>query len=339
MPSDPPLPRGSLEFQRKQAKRLLREFHLGEPEALARAEAVLGARATVRFQLSDALHVIAAEHGHRSWPRFRREFESPRTVRTVHRIGVAAVSMYEERAQRLLEDWAAHLPEAARRVHSHLPDHTSIGLPDARVVIAREYGYPTWRELVADATRARREYAAPPVANVLRATELIADEDAAGLAALLAADPSLSPESLLVRIAQPLHAPERLALPDQVGADCLSVLIERSVDLVGPLNIASCFNQVELVRLLLDAGAPVERFAEGGITALQTAVYHGCAAAGDLLAAVAVVPDALYLAAGAGRVDLLPRWFDSRGGLRPEAFTERPNLSDVGWPPGLPPEW
>jgi hypothetical protein len=48
-----------LEHERKEAKRLVRAFRAGEPEAVHRAEAVLGARARERFGLSDAQHVVA----------------------------------------------------------------------------------------------------------------------------------------------------------------------------------------------------------------------------------------------------------------------------------------
>jgi hypothetical protein len=30
-------------------------------------------------------------------------------------------------------------------------------------------------------------------------------------------------------------------------------------------------------------------------------------------------------------------WFDATGALRPEALQQRPNLSDIGWPPQPPP--
>jgi hypothetical protein len=59
-----------MEYQRKQAKALVRAYRAGEPDAARRVAAVLGERARERFLLSDAQHVIAREHGHRSWPAF-----------------------------------------------------------------------------------------------------------------------------------------------------------------------------------------------------------------------------------------------------------------------------
>lgn len=56
-----------LEWQRKQAKALVRAVRAGEAEAVARAERALGPRARRRFVLADAQHVIAVEQGARSW--------------------------------------------------------------------------------------------------------------------------------------------------------------------------------------------------------------------------------------------------------------------------------
>src|SRR3954471_13549762 len=135
MPSDPPLPRGNLEFQRKQAKRLLRAVHAGEPDAVERAREVLGERE--RFVLADAQHVIALEHGARSWAEFRRALERPARSRPVGRIGIAPDSNVEERAEKV---------DAPTRL-------------ERRLVVAHEYGYATWRELVEDVETFRREWA------------------------------------------------------------------------------------------------------------------------------------------------------------------------------------
>jgi hypothetical protein len=71
-------PRLDLDFYRKDAKSLVRAYRAGEPQAVERAENVLGERARSRFILSDAQYVLASEHGHRSWPDFRREVERTR---------------------------------------------------------------------------------------------------------------------------------------------------------------------------------------------------------------------------------------------------------------------
>lgn len=66
-----------MEYHRKQAKALVRAYRAGEPEAVARADRVLGERAGARFLLSDAQHMVAREHGHRSWPELRRALAGP----------------------------------------------------------------------------------------------------------------------------------------------------------------------------------------------------------------------------------------------------------------------
>ena len=64
-----------LEHYRKDAKQLLRAFRIGKPEALHRAQEVVGERAHERFQLGDAQHVVAIEHGYRSWPELKHALE------------------------------------------------------------------------------------------------------------------------------------------------------------------------------------------------------------------------------------------------------------------------
>jgi ankyrin repeat protein len=125
----------------------------------------------------------------------------------------------------------------------------------------------------------------------------------------------------------------------ELGVDprIVELLIERGSALNTPLNLAACFNRAEFVRMLLAAGADPLDTEIWSVTPLQTAIYHGAREAADLLAAVAVVPDALYIAAGSGRLDDVSKWFDSSGALQPGVFRLRPNLADVGWPPAPPP--
>ena len=71
------IPHGAdLDYYRKHAKALVRAHRRGEAEARARAARSLGDRD--RFLLADALHVIAREHGLRSWPELKRAVEASR---------------------------------------------------------------------------------------------------------------------------------------------------------------------------------------------------------------------------------------------------------------------
>ena len=65
-----------MEYYRKQAKALVRAFRAEDLPAVRRADAVLGGRAQERFALSDAQHVVAREHGFRTWQDLRHALES-----------------------------------------------------------------------------------------------------------------------------------------------------------------------------------------------------------------------------------------------------------------------
>ena len=119
--------------------------------------------------------------------------------------------------------------------------------------------------------------------------------------------------------------------------EVVEVLIEAGSELDVPLNLAACFDKADMVGWLLDAGADASAVPIWGITPLQTAIYHGSREAADVLIdRTGLLPDALYVAAAADDIDRLAAWFDADGRLRPEAARERPNLTDVGWPPRPP---
>jgi hypothetical protein len=336
-----------LTWYRKQAKDFLRAHTAGDAEARSRAQDALGSH--TRFALSDAQHVIATEHGFARWADFKRWIESRQPEPPVGRIGRAPIASYEHSATQLVEDARQNSADAIRRVSHHHPRLKSFSggdlpLPDARIVIAREYGFPTWRELVVHVQRAIDEYEHRPSGDLGRAFELMRVNDLDGLRAMLDRDPSLvhatykgAASTMLEAVAQPDVFGEHLEVELGLDPRIVELLIQRGSELDGPLNLAACFNRAELVRMLLAAGARSVVSQTHGITPLQTAIYHGAREAGDLLADVGLVPDALYIAAGAGRLEHLNKWFDRDGALRPEAYTLRPNLADVGWPPAPPP--
>ena len=129
--------------------------------------------------------------------------------------------------------------------------------------------------------------------------------------------------SLLGEVAQPDVFGSSLRHALGVDRACVELLIERGSDLDGPLNLAACFDRVELVELLLAAGARVGEREIHGVTPLETAIYHASRASVDLLAAIELVPDAPWVAAGAGRVDRLERFLDGQGGLTADAYLHR----------------
>ena len=97
-------PKGAGQY-RAEAKSLLRAVRAGDADAANRARTVLGGRFADRFVLADALHVLALEHGYRSWPAFVRSVKQQvTTVRRVYRVGAFGHEEYAAEADRLLED-------------------------------------------------------------------------------------------------------------------------------------------------------------------------------------------------------------------------------------------
>lgn len=336
-------PRGP-EWHRDEARRLLRAAGSGDATARARAREVLGARLEERFVLADALHVVAVEHGHRSWPAFKQALErAPGAVRPVGRIGAAPASAYAERAERLLAAAREGDAPSLERLHARVPrlagDETvaeHVTLADARVCLAREYGFPTWSQLCDAADRAHAEHAdrLDGRSPWKQAEAAIRAGDADRLRALLDEHPGLEHEDPGMTLLCAAAQPEAGDVPREV----VDVLVEAGSEIDVPLNLAACFDKADMVGWLLDAGADAASTEIWGITPLQTAAYHGSREAADVLVArTGVLPDAFHLAAAAGDLPRLARWFGADGALTPEAARVRPNLSDVGWPPLPPP--
>ena len=343
-----------VEHHRKSAKELLRAARAGQVDALSRLRGALG-DLPGELRLADAQRAIAREHGHVSWASFRRDLERQvdEPVRSVARLGPVDPARFEQAANRLLRTLASGDTRARERLRAHVPrlarlDDSALSsratIADARLVIAREYGFPTWRKLLAglgeeSATPQHAHQGAEPVAAALAA---IRSGDADSLRRLLRSHPELvdvevgAGGSLLGQVAQPDVFGTSLRHELGVDWDCVDVLIESGSELNGPLNLAAGYDRVELVQMLLAAGAQVDATGIHGITPLESAIYHGARASADVLAAVALVPDAPWVAAGAGRVDRLERFLDGRGGLLAEAYWHRPNPADVGWLHRLP---
>jgi Ankyrin repeats (many copies) len=343
-----------VEHHRKAAKELLRAARAGQVDAVGRLREALGCLPG-ELRLADVQRAIAREHGLASWAAFRRDIErqADEPERSVARIGPGTPERYEQGAATLLRQLASGDEQARRRVRAHVPrlaelNDASLGeratIADAQLVIAREYGFPTWRGLV-DGLREESEgwqhaHQYPP--SVAAALAAIRTGDAAHLKHLLDVEPELvhvevgAGGSLLGEVAQPDVFGTSLGHELGVNRACVDLLIERGSDLDGPLNLAACFDRLGLVEILLAAGARVDVLGIHGVTPLETALYHASRASADVLAAIELSPDAPWIAAGAGRVDRLEQFLDGHGGLIPEAYLHRPNPADIGWLHRLP---
>ncbi|NJP88531.1 ankyrin repeat domain-containing protein [Nonomuraea sp. FMUSA5-5] len=363
--------RPSLEYYRKQAKQLRRAYAAGDPAAVARAVDVLGDRAGGRFLLSDAQFVLAQEHGFRTWAEFRGHVEGDGggADRPVSRLMGVRPGIYDSMAATLLAELRRGDPGALRRLRAYVPRHADtppgalpghadttpatvpsdtgttagqasgvgVELRDARLVIARELGFPTWQELVSYTEKSRRELGERREARrrLRREVEALLAGDVERLATLTAGQADI----LLQMLAGPEPFPGvRLGKELGVPRAAAEVLVGKATDLDLPLVQAARSGRVACVRLLLDAGADAG-VRKWGATPLEHAVYHGHTEAVDLLAERAIVPGALWTYAACGRLDLVRGCFGVDGGLLPGAATARPDLADTGagFPSRLPP--
>src|SRR5678809_1581786 len=84
-------------------------------------------------------------------------------------------------AKDLLRAFRAGDPEAAARMRAELPDKTELSLTDAQYVLAREYGFASWRAL-RDRIEQQTVSQLPPIERLKRAVQ---SGDATSLRAVL----------------------------------------------------------------------------------------------------------------------------------------------------------
>ena len=330
-----------LEYYRKQAKHLLRSYEAGDKVARDRVAEVLGDRAAGRFLLSDAQFVLAQEHGFRTWAGFRAHIESHRDTgdRPVSRLWGTPGS-YASQADGLLTELRRGDPDALQRLRANVPRYaaatgaSTAELRDARLVIARELGFPTWRELVASNEESQRDEAERQERwrRMRPEAEALLAGDTARLAQLTAGQADTLLQMLAGRdllgttLGQGLGAPRA----------AVDVLIGKATRLDLPLDRAVRSDRVEFVRLLLGAGADPGTRTDGA-TPLENAISVGNTQMADLLAGHGIIPAALWTYAACGRLDLVRACFDADGRLRPDAALPRPNpASFFPVPPRVP---
>ena len=200
-------------------------------------------------------------------------------------------------------------------------DASTAELRDARLIVAREVGFPTWRELVAGAEKSQRDAAEREERwrRMRPEAEALLAGDTGRLARLTAGQA----DDLLQMLAHRELLGAKLGVPRAA----VDVLIGKATGLDLPLPRAVMSDRVEYVRLLLDAGADPGTRADG-ITPLESAIYFGRTQMVDLLAEHSIVPPALWTYAACGRLDLVRACFDADGRLRPDAALPRPNVAD-----------
>lgn len=354
-----PLPsRPSLEFERKEAKALLRQLRAGHRESLARAIAQhpgIDAVDPTRSKLADAQLVIAREYGFASWPKLVRYF---RDVERQPRIRfVQPRSLYEGMARSLLVEhrdrraWtarllAAYVPRLYGRPIEEIFD-ASITEDEARLAMARTEGFSSWQTLLEQEEKLNREFRHPSPDNPFsRAARAVAALDIDALARVIEEHPELLRPSNATEVPTPPSdgaASSRNLAAVVIEAEChrgkavrpvADFVEERGLDLRLELNMRLCGGmgmQPETVRWLLDRGADPNWVGPNGIPVLEHALLrymNGDAV--DVLAERARPRKALWIAAGLGLVDEVAGFLDKRGKPTRAARERRPDVNAIG---------
>lgn len=134
--------------------------------------------------------------------------------------------------------------------------------------------------------------------------------------------------TLLEWVTQPPHGISDEIIETLIGAGSL---LDRA------LNLAGCWNLDRLCSQLLAAGADPAATADAGITPLESAALHGSTRSADVLIRQGLHRPSLWLAAASGQLAAVQDWVGADGELLKSPGPYRPNLADVGHPPGQPP--
>src|SRR5688500_5813074 len=157
--------RPNLEFERKQAKKLLAQLRRGNREALDRIHAKLKESRDTKpaeFKLADAQFTIAREYGFTSWPRLVEDFEIlARHELSGLRERHAPISHHEAWARTLIVEHKEKRSWTARFFGAYVPRFyartteqilaSEVTVDDAKLATARMYRYASWELMAADA--------------------------------------------------------------------------------------------------------------------------------------------------------------------------------------------
>jgi hypothetical protein len=345
-------PRPSLEFERKEAKALLRLLRRGDPGALMRARtrhpAIDGA-GTERIALADAQLVIAREYGFTSWPRLVHYFQAVErqrhSRRTIHRR-----EFYEGSVHSLLAGHRERRASAGRALAAYVPRCYGMRLEDvfaaavtedeARLAVARTHGFPSWDVLLDQTTtesaHLHDEWDVDPMRY---AAKVMADADLAALERVVEEHPDLlHPSAQDAAMGRNLLA-VALAHERRLGRAAMHRIMQwleaQGLEVQEELNRQLCGRKIKVetddVRWLLERGADPDWIAPNGVSVLEHAlIRYWNGEAVDLVAARTTPRRALWIAAGLGEVEGVRHWLDGAGRPRPEARRLRPDFDAVG---------
>jgi ankyrin repeat protein len=240
----------------------------------------------------------------------------------------SSLRQLRRQAKDLLAAYRAGRPEVLSRFRVALPRMAGatdaailaagFTLQDAQHVLAVEYGFDAWAAL-------RRHVEGAGGDSLQAALDAIAAGDLQRLSLLLSGEPDLASRrradgNTLLHVAS-----------WSKNVDIVRVLLRNGADVNAragegwmPLHNAAEGDHVQNLAALLEGGADVlaEACGDGG-TALAHALFSGARRTAEVLAARAVVPANLRVAAGIGDVERLRALFDASGALTAEAGQHR----------------
>jgi hypothetical protein len=355
-----PLPaRPDLDFERKQAKRLLARLRRGDPDSLARARSAnrsLAKAAPATLRLADAQLTIAREYGFRSWPlmveyftTLARHQKSP-LLGTQHHGDTgewwAETIVAEHRDRR---DWTAlYLATFVPRFYGMTVNEvfdSEITIDDARLVVARQHGAASFEEFVAKVKSSHHDPWVDPLAVLKRAGRAIRDDDLDSLKQIVQEHPELiTMEVPLLPGSNTLAADALRNQAQKRSAEARAItdwVRSLGIDLQATLNLQLLGRRMtaERVTEYLAAGADPNWIAPNGIPLLEYAIHlYWNGDAVDVIAARVEPRKALWIAAGLGDVRAMSHYFDRSGKLTAGARQNRPDFTamDSRATPSLP---
>ena len=116
---------------------------------------------------------------------------------------------------------------------------------------------------------------------------------------------------------------DALLVPNQI--EMARLLIDAGAEINGPMVAAASINNAAIAALLLDCGAAIN--GAGSWSPLEEALYWNNRETIELLLARGASVHNLRLAGALGRIDLIESFFDANGALKPEA-------GRIDWPFG-----
>jgi hypothetical protein len=361
-PSDVrPLPaRPNLEFERKQAKKLLAAVHEGDADALVRVRAkhrASAGKSPDEVQLSDAQFTIAREYGFTSWPRLVEYFETlSRHELSGLRERHTPLSHHESWARTLIVEHKEKRPWTVRFFGAYVPRFygrtadqilaSDVTVDDAQLATARMYRYPSWEAMAADTP-------AKPDAWEEQETPL-----RKAMAALRAGD--LQTLEQLTQQYPELLSPTEREHPrsDTLARNVLLMDVKQAteqtrqaydwlrarMDLQATLNwmlLGYMRMTVEEMQRLLDRGADPAWIPPNGYSVIEHVIWR-CwnGEIVDLIAKRVTPPSAMWISAGLGDANGVRQYFDANGQLTDAARQNRPDFNALGFipTPSLPAE-